>query len=153
MNNPTVQKIAGQFRSAEVVGGLPTPIDEEIDREIKNRSWYSRFDFALDHLLVFASVIASAFPAFSQVLGTGDGKLVAVIAAIPAFVLLLQKTFKWQQRGEWHWDYRRKVVAIKRELRDQGLTAQDASKKLNELEARLAGTFPGLQRPNSSSDG
>jgi hypothetical protein len=50
MNNPPVQKIAGQFRSAEVVGGLPIPIDEEIDREIKNRSWYSRFDFALDYI-------------------------------------------------------------------------------------------------------
>jgi hypothetical protein len=153
MSNPTLQKIAGQFRSAEAVAGSPSPIEEEINREIKNRYWYSRFDFTLDHLLVFTSVIASAFPAFAQVVGIGDGRLVAVIAAIPAFVLLLQKTFKWQQRGEWHWDYRRKVLAIKRELRDQGLTPQDASKRLNELEAGLAGTFPGLQRPTSQGDG
>lgn len=121
----------------------------EIEREIKARYRYSKADFILNHLLLFLVVIASSYPAFAQIFGDDQPKLTAAIAAIPAFVLLFQRTFKWEQRGEWHWDYRRRLMAILREVRDQGLTDEDASKKLNKLEEELAGSFPGINYPAS----
>ena len=127
-------------------------ISKEIEAEIRNRFYYSRFDFVLNHLLLLLVVAASAFPGFAQVLGLNEPKLVALIAAIPAFVLLLQRTFKWEQRAEWHWDYRRRLRAIQREMRDQGLTAEEASKKLNKLEEELAGSFPGADHPASKGE-
>ncbi|WP_240221822.1 hypothetical protein [Rheinheimera hassiensis] len=121
----------------------------EIEREVKARYRYSKFDFVLNHLLLLLVVVASSYPAFAQIFGDNQPKLTAAIAAIPAFVLLFQRTFKWEQRGEWHWDYRRRLIAILREVRDQGLSDSDASKKLNLLEEELAGSFPGVNYPAS----
>lgn len=128
------------------------PIIEEIEEEIRSRHTYSRFDFILNHILLFVVVVASSYPAFAQIFDRGNSQLTAAIAAIPAFVLLFQRTFKWEQRGEWHWDYRRRLIAILREVRDQSLSPVDASKKLNALEQELAGSFPGINYPASKSD-
>ncbi len=124
-------------------------IAAEVDSEIAARYRYSRFDFVVNHLLILLGVIASAFPGFAEIFGLGDSKTVALIAAVPAFVLLVQRTFKLEQRAEWHWDYRRRLIAIRRELRDQGLEPAAASRKLNQLEADLAGSFPGTSHPGS----
>jgi len=109
---------------------IENSIEEELKKKIHVRKLYSRFDFVLNHILVFMAVFASAFLAICQILEVNDSKLIALVAALPAFVLLLQKTFKWEQRAEWHWDYRRKVIAISREVRDQGLTSDEASWKM-----------------------
>ena len=122
-------------------------INQEIESEIKWRTIYSRFDFILNNILVFIAVVASSYPAYAHIFDTTDDKLVASVAAIPAFILLLQKTFKWEQRAEWHWEYKRKVIAIKRAMRDQGLTIKEASEKLNQIERDLAGSFPSTQSP------
>ncbi|MCK6263834.1 hypothetical protein KP803_11190 [Vibrio sp. ZSDE26] len=121
----------------------------EIKSEIKNRRNYSRFDFILNHVLVLITVIASSFAGFSQVFGYDNSPVIAAVASIPAFIILLQKTFKWEQRSEWHWDYRRRLISIHREMRDQGLSPSEASKKVNKLEEQLAGSFPGLNQPAS----
>lgn len=125
------------------------PIVEEIEKEISNRYRYSRFDFIFNHILLLVVVVASSYPAFAQIFGGGQDKITAAVAAIPAFILLFQRTFKWEQRGEWHWDYRRRLLAISREIRDQGLSPEEASKKLNRLEQELAGSFPGVNYPAS----
>lgn len=125
------------------------PVVEEIEKEIGERYLLSRFDFILNHILLLIVVIASSYPAFAQIFGAGQSRITAAVATIPAFVLLFQRTFKWEQRGEWHWDYRRRLVAISREIRDQGLSPEDASKKLNLLEQELAGSFPGINYPAS----
>ncbi|GIU48260.1 hypothetical protein [Shewanella sp. KT0246] len=124
-------------------------ISVEIESEIKRRKVYSRFDYILNNILVFITVIASSFAGFSQVFEYKNSAVIAAIASIPAFILLLQKTFKWEQRSEWHWDYRRRLISIHREMRDQGLSPSDASKKINKLEEQLAGSFPSLNRPAS----
>lgn len=124
-------------------------ISLEIKNEIKIRKVYSRFDYILNHILVFITVISSAFAGFSQIFGYNNSAVIASIAAIPAFILLLQKTFKWEQRSDWHWDYRRRLISIHREMRDQGLSPAEASKKINKLEEQLSGSFPGLSQPAS----
>ncbi|MEM7001490.1 MAG: hypothetical protein AAF529_11940 [Pseudomonadota bacterium] len=126
---------------------------EELEASIKARFRYSRFDFLLNHVLLLSMVVASSYPAFAQIFGYEESATTAAIAAIPAFVLLAQRTFKWEQRGEWHWDYRRRLIAIYREWRDQGLTPVDVSKKLNALEQQLAGSFPGINAPVSKEEG
>ena len=127
-----------------------TEIEKEIDSEIVNRHKYARFDFILNHILVGIAVTASSFPAYAQIFNKSDAPTIAAVAAIPAFILLLQKTFKWEQRGEWHWDYRRKIIGIKRQIRDQGLAPEQASKLLNKLESDLSGSFPGINAPKDA---
>jgi len=127
-------------------------IAKEIASEIINRKVYSRFDYILNHILVFLTIITSSFAGFAQLFDYKDANVIAAVAATPAFILLLQKTFKWEQRGEWHWDYRRRLIAIYREMRDQGLPSEEASKKLNQLEEQLAGSFPGLNTQASKEE-
>jgi hypothetical protein len=127
-------------------------IIKEIEQEVRARYGYSRFDFVFNHFLLMLVVAASSFPGFAQILDIDQPKATAIVAAIPAFVLLLQRTFKWEQRGEWHWDYRRRLKAILREVRDQGLSPEEASIKLNKLEQELAGSFPGVNYPASKEN-
>jgi uncharacterized membrane protein YcjF (UPF0283 family) len=124
-------------------------IEKELEAEITNRHRYARFDFILNHILVGIAVVASSYPAYAQIFDKSDAKTIAAIAAIPAFILLLQKTFKWEQRAEWHWDYKRKITAIKRQLRDQGLKPEAASQLLTKIETDLSGTFPGVNLPKN----
>lgn len=125
---------------------------EELETSIKARFRYSSFDFLLNHVLLLMVVVASSYPAFAQIFGYGESTTTAAIAAIPAFILLAQRTFKWEQRGEWHWDYRRRLIAIHREWRDQELPAKEVSKKINALEQQLAGSFPGINAPVSKEE-
>ena len=127
-------------------------IIKEIEQEVRARYGYSRFDFVFNHFLLMLVVAASSFTGFAQILDIDQPKATAIVAAIPAFVLLLQRTFKWEQRGEWHWDYRRRLKAILREVRDQGLSPEEASIKLNKLEQELAGSFPGVNYPASKEN-
>lgn len=131
---------------------------EEIEREIATRIAYPRFDFVFvfvfvfNHFLLFIVVLASNYPAFAQIFGDGQSKLTAGIAAIPAFVLLFQRIFRWEHRGEWHWDYRCRLQAILRQARDQGMSIEEASRKLNQLQEELAGNFPGVNCPTSRAE-
>lgn len=127
-------------------------IAKEIAEEIVKRNRYSRFDFILNHILVLLVVVSSSFAGFAQIFEYTNANIIAAIASIPAFVLLIQKTFKWEQRAEWHWDYRRRLIAISREMRDQGLSPEDASKKINNLEEQLSGSFPGLNHAASKEE-
>ena len=124
----------------------------ELDDEIDKRKTYSRFDFILNHLLVIIIISCSSFAGFSQFFEYKNASVISIIAAIPAFIFLLQSTFKWDQKAEWHWDYRRRLIAIRREMRDQDLSSAEASKKLNILEEQLAGSFPGLNQPASKEE-
>ena len=43
-----------------------------------------------------------------------------------------------------------KIIGIKRQIRDQGLAPEQASKLLNKLESDLSGTFPGVNTPTDA---
>jgi hypothetical protein len=128
---------------------VKSSIESELESELRNRKFYSKFDFLMHNLLVLIAVLASAFPAFNEIFHFYESNIIAAIAAAPAFILLLQKTFKWEQRADWHWEYKRKVKSIQRQLRDQGITTAQASKLLSQLEHELASTFPGTSYPGA----
>jgi hypothetical protein len=132
--------------------GAEPSLSDEIDQEIGRRLIYAKADFVWNHFIVLIIALASAFPAFAEIFDLGRPRLVATVAAIPGLLVLLQRTFLWHERGEWHWDYRRRLKAIRRRVRDQGMSEADASKAVNELEATLAGTFPGLRSVRESSE-
>lgn len=121
------------------------PLVRELEREIRLRRLYAKSDFVWNHFVVLVIALASAVPAFAEIFHIDRPRMVAAVAALPALLVLLQRTFLWHERGEWHWDYRRKLVAIYRQLRDQGIDLKDASARLNALEKDLAGSFPGLR--------
>jgi hypothetical protein len=101
-------------------------------------------DFVIAQTLLWTGIVASAGSSLyaSNVL-TLPTFVAAVLGAIPAVVLLVDKTFRFSERSRWHWNYRVRLKAIERGVRDQGLPLPEASKTLNALDLSMVGQFPG----------
>ena len=67
---------------------------------------------------------------------------VTVPVGLPAFALTLLRTFQFEARSNWHYEYRARLVGLKRALRDQGASESTVSKRLNDLDLEMQGRFP-----------
>ena len=132
---------------------------KEIETAITRRFWYSRFDFWLNQGLFFIAILASVLPAVNlafEMVSTEER--IALMAAIPGFVVLIQRTFKWGERGDWEWEFRRKLRAIQRQLiYDEDITPLAVSQALSNLEGEMDSKFPdmrpGLPQDNKTDKG
>ena len=90
--------------------------------------WNARTAVVLVLVGIFASGVASVHAAAGQPWGALPG---AAIAAIPAALLLINNTIKFDERSRWHKLKQRKLEAFRRELSYQGASSRDVAARLN----------------------
>lgn len=93
---------------------------------------------------IIASVLASIFAATEQPYGTMVG---AVLAAVPAAVVLLTNTFKPDDRARWHKLKQRKLESLHRDLVFEGEDSKVVSERLSIMLEELEQTRIGLGQP------
>lgn len=59
------------------------------------------------------------------------------LAAIPAIAIIFEKQFKFIERGNWNWFYRRKLIILFRDAKSKGLSAEIISSNLNAIELEM----------------
>ena len=116
------------------------------------RFLFSRADAFLHYGLILLGITASTIVSIQQVLESqnvesnfifiSDKGLLAIIAAIPGVILLIQKEFKFDKRSAWHWEYRRRLVTLKRKIEFAELEVKEACHKINTIDEEFAMTFP-----------
>jgi hypothetical protein len=115
---------------------------EEISESIEASEKLARRTYLVADLLLFISLLGSI--AATLFIGNEwvSKDAAAVIAAIPALAIGLERSFKWSARSNWHFRYFLRLLAIWRKMRDEGMNQVDASGKLTELDLEMDQGFP-----------
>jgi hypothetical protein len=85
-------------------------------------------------LASFGSAIAAAAKANSVA--------VAIIAAIPGTVILIDRNFGFARRAQWHWESYYKLLELEHELKYNGAQVSDISKRYISLRTEMSQKFP-----------
>lgn len=130
---------------------MPSPLMDEIDAAIRKHERLAPLDYYLAEVFSWVGVLASVFAGLSVINEWLPRDASAIVAVIPALAWTLLRTFRYEARSNWHYRYRARLVALKRELRDQGETEPVVSKRLGELDLEMDATFPRREDSGRSS--
>lgn len=125
------------------------PLDapaKELQREIEELAQHqgsiAKRNFFLAQLFswlsIAASFVAALLAAFDQV----HPAVLASVAAIPAFVISVDKVFGLAKRAYWHYVYRARLQNLRDKLKYEGVAVADGSKELSELRISMEQTYP-----------
>lgn len=120
-------------------------LEAEITEALAEHARWQSHDFVFAQVLLWLGITASAISALYAAGVVDMWKwLGAVIAAIPGVVIVVDKTFKYSARSSWHAMYGASLRALKRDLRDRGVTRAEVADRLNKLELEMEKLFPPL---------
>ena len=121
-------------------------------KESEHRKWESS-DFVRAQLTLWIGILTSiaaslnatgVIPRPGCVSEKAAALIAAVIAAIPAGVIVVDKTFKWSARSSWHRLYGIRLRMLLRSMDFGGVDAAMTSEKLGKVELEMHNTFPAL---------
>jgi hypothetical protein len=106
----------------------------------------ARIDFTVACLLFWIAVLTSIAAALGAYFSLSQ-KTISILAAAPALVMLIEQTFSFEARSNWHWERTHILKDVAGQVRFKNLSVEDAfdqkNKRLDELEKR----FPKLRAP------
>jgi hypothetical protein len=117
-------------------------LDQELSESIEAEWRSARLTFWIADGLLYASIVFSIAATLVVSSGWLPGQWAALIAAAPAMVISLERSFKLSARSDWHYKYFLRLLAIARRMRDEGMTAIEASRELTRLDIEMDQAFP-----------
>ncbi len=124
-------------------------LELEIEKDLKKHARWQSHDFIVAQALMWMGIITSAVSALQaagvMAMPNWAG---AVFATIPGIVIVVDKTFKYSARSSWHAIYCTSLRALRRDLRDRGVSKADTADRYNKLEVEMAKLFPPLDSSN-----
>ena len=132
---------------------------EELAASIKEHEKLATVSFRWADALLLTSVVTSV--AAGVLVGLSSGVIwlkehawvSAIVASLPALCLSLERSFKWSNRSDWHFNYFLRMLAIFRRIRDEELSEAEASRELTELDLKMNDAFPGRHYPSGDVAG
>jgi hypothetical protein len=113
----------------------------EIVTRMKRDRFFGRVTFNAAQLQGWLTVVASFGSAIAAAAGA-RGLVVAVAAAIPGTVILIDRNFGFARRAQWHWSSQGKLRELEHALKFQGAKVADISKKYTALRIEMDEKFP-----------
>lgn len=121
-------------------------LQDDLSAAVKEHARRQARDFAKAQGLLWLGILTSvtasltAAKAFEM-----PASISAVIAAIPAAAIIIDKTFKYAARSSWHALYTVQIRVLQRELRDQNKSPEQVSEWLSALDLEMHNLFPPLE--------
>lgn len=113
-----------------------------LEREEKsNRAWWL-VNFVVAQTSYWVAIASSLGSAIAISVDNLPKIFLAALAAIPGVVILVESTFRYSQRADWHSLYSQKLRGLIRQLKFEGKKIEEISKSLSELEAEMEGNTP-----------
>jgi hypothetical protein len=117
-------------------------LTDEIDKEIKKRIKYTRWDFNLAHMLIWVSIFASFG---SSLIIASKSKIppiyIAIVAGIPGLVVVVEKSFDFARRSGWDIMYKIELQELKNEIDFGKISPYKAARKFQEIIRRNEASF------------
>lgn len=121
---------------------MSAPLLAEIDAAIRKHERLGPLDYYLAETLSWLAVVASVFAGLSVTNKWFTEDATAILAVVPALAWTLLRTFRYDARSNWHYDYHARLVALRRALRDEGDTVASVSRRLGALDVEMQSRFP-----------
>ncbi len=125
-------------------------LESELRLTIEDCQRWARRNYILAHMVFVVSVLGSFAAAVlaSSDLGeewfgeSGNKATIAILAALPGLMLLLNNTLRFEDRTKWFWKKVRLAERYYREVRDTGETVSALSKRFSEESEKLEAEWP-----------
>jgi hypothetical protein len=115
----------------------------QIDRRVRGSRRWGIYDFLVAKASYWAAIVASFLATIAVSTGR-SGTVVAIVAAVPGVVIIIDRTFHFADRAAWHWRYVALAKAIGRKLRFEGVTLAQVSRAFSELEIEMEKVRPSM---------
>ncbi|WP_152971620.1 hypothetical protein [Xanthomonas arboricola] len=115
-----------------------------IEHRIRGCAKRNRRNYYAASFLLTMAVGTSALTAIAVALDQMPKSVIAALASLPGIFVLVNTTFRFEERSRWYWRKRTRLEVVCRQHKFQGLSKEDASKKWNEIDEEMFGEWPGL---------
>lgn len=109
---------------------------------------WARRDFALSQIFVWMTILSSFLS--TALASINELPLIAsgFIASIPALSILIEKNFSFSTRAKWHWEMVVHVDQLIQQLRFEGTSVEEISKRFSALRIEMEDKFPAMRLLN-----
>jgi hypothetical protein len=113
----------------------------EITTRIKQNHFWGAAGYNVSQLQGWLTVVASFGSAIAAA-AKAPSIIVAIAAAIPGTVILMDRNFGFARRAQWHWSSANKLLELVHALKYQGGKVCEISKKYTALRQEMEEKFP-----------
>lgn len=126
---------------------------DSIEYRIRGCAKRNRRNYYAAFCLLILAVAASAATAIAVAIDQMPRPLIAALASLPGIFILINTTFRFEERSRWYWRKRTRLEIVCRQHKFEGLPEEDASKKWNEIDEEMFSEWPGFGSGPFSSNG
>jgi len=111
----------------------------ELRRGASTYKFWARCNYILAYVFTTIAVAASVSATILVAGGVKPGSemWIAILAAIPALVLVATSAFRFESKSAWHWRKTRAYQSLYRQLKYEGKEAADVSAHLSKIDLEL----------------
>ena len=122
-------------------------LDEDLLRRVSGCRRKALTNYYAEYVFLAISVVASAAATISVAAGGLTKEINAILAAIPGIVLLITSTFRFESRSDWWWKKYEVLESLYRELKFEGATEEQVSKKVSAFAKEFGDTWVRFGKP------
>lgn len=117
---------------------------EALEHRIKGCAKRNRRNYYTAFGLLILAVLASAGTAIAVAIDQMPKSLVAALAAAPGIFILINTTFRFEERSRWYWRKRTRLEVLLRRYNFESMPAAEVSRCWNEIDEEMFHEWPGF---------
>lgn len=129
---------------------------EELEKELAvaadSSRRYARRNYLLGYAVAVATVLSSIVAGLVVSLDNVPKALAAALASMPAAMVAASTVFRFEQKSGWFWQKAKRVEALLRAIRYEGLALQEASQQFSLLEVEMERNWIGFGALNRKAE-
>jgi hypothetical protein len=134
------------------VDGKAAALAVEVKARMVSAGRKARLNYLLAYLLLFVGVLSSLAASIFTASGRGDNLHIAVLAAIPGFVVLMTNTFRFEARAEWWYGLESCYDRLHRGLEYEDQKSSEVSKAMTDFITETEKHWPLFGKPSTGPD-
>ena len=121
-----------------------TELAHKISTRLTKEAIWARRNFYIAQLFVWLAIISSFGTAIASATNKVPSIIIALLAAIPGTIILIDKNFSFARRAQWHYVMRAKLEQLENSLRFESATPEATSKAYSSITIEMEQTYPGM---------
>jgi|SRR2546430_15891576 len=112
-------------------------------RRQKDERWAKR-NFFLSQVFLWSAILASFGSAILSATGSVNRIVVAIFAAIPGTVIVIERSFSFSRRANWHHIMRARLLQLENSVKYEGASIESVSQAFAALFLEMEQKYPGV---------
>ena len=117
---------------------------DKIAARRKSDERWGAFNFVIAQTFLWIAILGSFGAAIAAATNSVSPLIIAVCAAIPGTVIVIDRSFSFARRSSWHHLMRARLDQLENSLRYEGVPVESVSKALGELFIEMESRYPGV---------